>query len=369
MFEKLILTITICVVVLLLTACSEQMEYCREAAEYYAPEEEPPVDLPPPICAATYEPEITVPIQLTVDSIPYGVEPADFVRDLGYASFAEDVFLRAGVEWLVLRTNVAIRDFRFIFVTPWYDVSFDSGWQIDRNYAYEETRHTTDLLPDEPFVMAWQAERGLTEIGLEGVAFIDTDGHKRYFIMRPYGEAVHLVEFENTVNWRNYPRISVINPSPEIELVVAWISARSLDEAQEGQEDCAIFLQQFESYTEFVIPYLSWPSWVAFSANIDLFDFVFFRLGQICDPWVDDEWHPFYVGTALGHQELLPFGTPLVVDWHPVGTMPGFGFGFYDENGTRRNFALHSNEGSGFPPMFMFEFVDRGACGGCEWCE
>ena len=370
MKARVIAIIAMAAVAVFLTACGGQVEYYQQVApivadtaEYYAPEEEPPRD-------SIHETEIAVPIQLTVDSVPYGAEPADFVRELGYDSFAEDEFLNWGIEWLVLRTNVAIQGFRFITVVPRYEASFNNGWQIERHYTYTWSRHTVDLLPDEPFVMMWQAERGLTESGLEGVAFVDADGYERYFVMKRYNDGVHIVEFENIADLLGNPRISVINPSPEIELVVAWIVAPWLAEDGQGvSEGKGIFLQQFETYVQFDNPYASTESWAIFSANTDLHDFVFFRLGQICDPWVDEEWRPFYIGTGLGHQERLLFGTALVVPWSPGGTMPSFGFGFYDENGTRRNFSLNSNEGSGFPPMFMLEFVDRGACGGCEWCE
>jgi len=67
----------------------------------------------------------------------------------------------------------------------------------------------------------------------------------------------------------------------------------------------------------------------------------------------------------LDNRAVVPFGEALVIPWSPGGTMPSFGIGFLDENGNRRNFALNSNEGSGFPPKFISEFADRIYCPDC----
>jgi len=310
------------------------------------------------------EPEITEPIELTVDDIPYGVDITDFIRELGYDSFAEHEFLQWGTYWIALRANAVIRDLRIIDVIPHYDASFDDGWQFELRYRSSEwTRIKIELLPGEPFVMAWD-ERGLTEQGFLGVSYTDVDGSERFFLLRHDGSVTYLYEFENTPQKSDSPMITIIRPSPEIELVVAWFVVWS-DDGWYSRPATDSFLQQFESYAEFDNPYSNFSSYVVFSANMDLYNFQFFRLGHDFGSCVDDEWHHFYVGTMLGFQDVLPFGEPVVIPWHPGGTWPQFGISFLDETGERRNFTLNSNEGSGFPPMFIFEFVDRGYCVYC----
>jgi len=314
---------------------------------------------------ANAEPALqAVPVQLSVEDIPQGVEPAEFLLGLGYDSFAEHEFLQSGSDWVALRTNTEIRDLRIITIIPHDVASFDDGWQFLRHYsAGSWTRLTIDLLPSEPFVMAWFSDgSGITQWGIDGVSFVDSDGRERFFILRQDGGATHLEEFENSPHNPDSPRISIVRPSPEIELVAAWIATASERDTQAARND---FLQQFKSYTEFNNPNAIIESWVAFSTNMDLRDFQFFELKQACDPWVGDVWRPFYVGTVLGSQAVLPLSEPVVVPWHPGGTMPSFGISFSDENGHRRNFTLNSNEGSGFPPMFISEFVDRVYCPIC----
>jgi len=249
---------------------------------------------------------------------------------------------------------------------PRYEASFDDGWQLVRHYAYTWTRLEIDLLPDVPFVMAWNAdERGITEMGLDGVSFVDADGLERFFILRQRDDVTYLEEFENSPHSQGSPMISILRPTPEIELVAAWIVDWRHESERDEHTTRDNFLQQFQSFTEFDNPSVSLESWVAFGASMDLRDFQFFGLGHACDPWVGDAWHPFYVGMVIGSQSVLPFGEPVVVPWLPGGTWPHFGISFLDEDGQRRNFALNSNEGSGFPPMFIFEFDNRVYCPNC----
>ena len=290
---------------------------------------------------------------LTVVDIPQGSEPAEF--------------LNWGSDFVALYTDTAIEDLRIISVIPYYEASFDDGWQFVRHHAYTWTRHTIDLLPEEPIVMAWQADgRYVSGGGLDGLSFVDTDGHERFFILQQNDGMTYLEEFVNEPHSFSGPNITIVRPSPEIELVAAWIT----DQQGDVHAIRNNFLQQFDFYTEFDNPFVTLEGlWLAFGANMDLRDFQFFGLGHVCNPWVDDEWHPFYVGTMIGSQDILSFGIPLVVPWHPGGTLPSFGISFLDENDQRRNFSLNSNEGSGFPPMFILEFVDREYCPYCTGSE
>jgi len=304
------------------------------------------------------------PIQLTIESIPQKVEPRDFLRGLGYDSFAEHEFLRRGPEWIALRTNTAIQDLRIIYLIPRYEAVFDGEWHIQRHYTHDRTRLTIDLLPEEPLVMAWQGGNyGSAEFGLEGLAFTDTDGHERYFMLRKNDDVTYLREFENLPHNLDDPLITIVRPCPEIKLVVAWIMDWRYQDDRDAHTAKSNFLQQFDAYTEFDGSHRFSPidGWWAFSANIDLYDFQFFRVGHSDNPWVDDERrYPFYVGTILDSQAVVPFGEPVVIPWHPGGSVPNFGIGFLDESGQQRNFAFIENNGGGFPPMFVLEFIDRG---------
>jgi|GEM_PF-1862639 len=351
---------------------------------------------------------LNMPILLTVESIPYGTDPADFLRELGYDSFAEHEFMRSGPDWIVLRTNTQIPDLRIIAVIPHYDAVFDNGWQFMRHYTSSPwTRLEITLLPDEPFVMAWHSnEQGITEWGLDGISFTDVCGYERFFILRHDGDVTYLEAFEKNPRQPDSPLVSVkhlrskvdiervvcalhqpgclveqrfsatrpncsaanggmdvsvVHSPSDIELVAAWIIDWHVD-TQNAKNN---FLQQFYAYTTLDNPYSHANSWVIFGANTNLYDFQFFRVGQVCDPWVDDEFHLFYVGALIDSQDILAFGEPIVVPWHPGGTMPGFGIRFLDKDGQRHNFTLNANEGSGFPPMFILSFVDRIYCPHC----
>lgn len=312
-----------------------------------------------------YPPE---PIRLTVTDIPQNTEPTEFLRGLGYDSYTTHEFLQWGENWIAIRTNTAIQDLRIIEVIPRYTAIFDGGWQMMRHYvAYPWERAAVSISPAEPFVMAWDAdERGISDGGLMGVAFVDFDGHERFFRLQEIGGDTHLVEFENTLHTPSEPRITTIRPSAEIELVAAWFAPwwNWLEDEYVANAK-RNFLRQFDTYTEFENSSASFASWVVFGANTDLHDFRFFGLGQVCNPWVGDEFHFFFVSEVLDEQAFLPFGEALVIPWNPGGTMPRFGISFLDENGTRRKFTINSNEGSGFPPKFISEFTDRIYCPNC----
>ena len=365
--------------IFLLSACSNKnaLEYLPTSTEYAAPTQTPLTDNSDATTAPHLaEPTLpTEPIQLTVQGIPAGVYPVNFLHDLGYDAFDKHELLRwearwASADWLVLQTNTTIQDFRVITLIPHYEAYFDNGWQFTRHYAYEWTQFTTDLLPDKPLVWWWHAdERSLTESGLSGVAFVDADGHERFFRVQQDGDTIHLVPFENIPGATNNPMITILRPSPEIELIAAWFidyhrNGYTMDKNALAARNH--FLQAFETYTVFDNPLDTWGFWVTFGANTDLQGFQFFNLGHVCDPWVNEGWHYFYVDTVLGTQAVLPFGEPVAIPWRPSGTWPTAGISFLDENNQRRNFTLNSNEGSGFPPMFITEFVDRVYCENCE---
>lgn len=330
----------------------------------------PPVT-PPPVVSPSDEPVVfpvepvlpTEPAHLTVEDIPQGDEPAEFLRELGYESFATHEFLGWGEDWIALRTNTAIRDFRIIELIPRYEASFTGEWQFERHYMYTWTRLSVDLMPDEPLVMSWQADEwDISGRGLDGIAFLDADGRERFFVFRQNDGATYLKEFEDSPPGPDTPRITITHPSPQIELVTALIAGRRGDGDEAETSD---FLRQFEAYTEFDNPYVDDAPWLVFGANTDLRDFQFFLVGQVCDPWIGDEWHPFFIATVPGSQEVLPFGEPVIVPWISFGTMPAFGIGFLDETGSRRNFTINLNTGSGYPFMFLLEFTDRGHCPDC----
>jgi len=377
MYKK-IATLTITILVTLLAACSNQPSVQPELENYYeiiSDEYDSPDDEEHNETYTNYMPEEaklspenkltqipTIPVQIKIDDIPHGIDPANFIHELGYESFTEHEFLQWGAHWIALRTNTAIYDFRIIEVIPHYEASFDDGWQYELFYSSPRVRHEIDLLPGKPFVMAW-ADWGITEWGLQGIAYIDADGSERHFILRWDGNETYLEEFENSPHEPDSPMITIMNPSPEIELVVAWF----VDDWWAGQgADYGIakynFLQQFESYTEFNNPYVNFSSYAVFSSNTDLYDFQLFRIGFTCDPQVGDEWHFFYIGEIIDFQEIVSFGEPVVIPWHPGGTWPNFGISFLDEDGHRHNFSLNSNNGSGFPPMFISSFEDKGCC-------
>jgi hypothetical protein len=304
------------------------------------------------------------PVQVTATAIPFGAEPGGFLRGLGYESYAEHEFLQWGPDWVVLRTNTAIRDFRIIELIPRYEARFEDGWRFARRYAYVWTSHIIDFMPGEPFVMTWYSNAlSFADINMHGISFVDADGLERFFYFRQDDGVTSLEEFENAPFWV-IPEITRRFIDPDIELMAAWFASR-LTVDIDVRTTMNGFMQQFDAYTEFANPFWSIDSWLVFSANKDLREFTFFTLGLVCDPMVGGELHPFYVDAVLDSQDVLPFGKPVVVPWHPIGTWPSYGIGFTDENGQRRTFWVNDNTGSGFPPLFIGEFTDRVRCPDC----
>jgi len=105
----------------------------------------------------------------------------------------------------------------------------------------------------------------------------------------------------------------------------------------------------------------------AFTATTDLRESELFTIGIASDPWIENQWQPFYVNEVFGHQNVLYRGEHIVVPWQPSSH---FGIGFLDKYGIRRNFII-SFDGIGdrgfshlfsdfFFPLFINEFTDRG---------
>jgi hypothetical protein len=364
--------------VLWITACSRselyEDDFQTHEEHMHAPwEQASPVDTEGEN-AASQTPETPVttsaPAVLTAKGVPQGVEPADYLRELGHGSFSEYEYLQWGTHWVALLTDEVIRNLRIISVIPRYEAFYENGWHITQQFFHSWTYHEIDLLPDEPFVMAWRPDQNITERGLRGVWHTDYNGHDRFYLLRQNDGETYLEAFENTPYRVKDPKISVFNIEPEIEMVAAWLARFTVDGRGISEDDVltakARFLQQFETYTALENHMAVFSGWVVFSTNTALYDFQLFTLGQVCDPWLDGEWHLYYVREIMGAQDVLPFGIPVVVPWHPGGTHPSFGIGFTDKNGERRNFTLNDNVGSGFPPLFIREFMDRVYCFVCK---
>jgi len=162
---------------------------------------------------------------------------------------------------------------------------------------------------------------------------------------------------------------TTIRPNPEIELAVTLVwhpyDARN------------ILLQGFENYSEFYNPFApdDWGWWGALATNADLRDFRLFTLLLACAPWSADGegWNPYnrldyfyYPGQIVGSLAILPAGEAVIMPWVLFGTYHPFGISFLDEMGNQRNFALMSNFGEGYLPMFIDEFVYTLCCAICE---
>ena len=324
-------------------------------------------------------------VYLIMDTIPEGVDIAEFLQELGYDSFREHEQLSVGSVWhpnvIVLRTNARIEDLRIIGVLPHDVADFSLGWEIMRLYQRSGRVWTTmDLLPHEPFVMGWRAEEwGLTESGITGVAFIDSDGHERSFVLQLSDEgATYLKEFEDTRLAYYEARLSIIQPTSEIEFIMADIGDnRPLPwQERDGSVARERFLQQFDHYIELGADDTVHDRWSAFIANANLSDFQIFRLGIACEwyVYVDDEirvMRPFYIRSVSGSVDMLPAGVPLVVpfSWTPLGPLPQFGVSFVDETGKFHAFMMQENTASGSPPMFITPFIDRMYCSFCIGTE
>ena len=320
-------------------------------------------------------------VYLVIDPIPEGIDISEFLRELGNYSFREHEQLPPRSAWrpdaVVLRTNEKIEGLRIIGMLPHDVADFSSGWEITQVYQQSEWVWTTiDLLPHEPFVMGWSAEdRGHTESGLTGIAFTDSDGYERFFILQLSDEDIaYLKEFEDTSLAYYDAQLSTIRPTSELEFVMADISDRRALPWQEldGSAARERFLQQFDHYIELGEDDTVHDRWFAFIANAGLLDFQIFRLGLVCDwyVYVDDDvriMHPFYIHSVTGGVDVLPVGVPLVVpfSWTPFGSMPQFGVSFTDEAGQFHALAMQENTASGVPPMFIFPFVDRVYCSHC----
>jgi len=280
-----------------------------------------------------------------------------------FAIVEEELFLLDTLlpETPLLRNTFGDADFHMLTVIPRYEAIFDGSWHFVRHYTHISRRPVAGLHPN----WMWRDD----ERGLDGVSYIGADGIERFFIIRYNGEEAWLEEFDNSPMWPDSPLITIARLTPEIELIAAWFGGWHHSDAETALASRDGFLQQFDSYTYFDAFSSISTHRVIFSANTDLHNFEFFRLAWVdCYEFIDGRWEPWYVGEVLAAQDIVPFGEPVVVPWHPGGTFAVFGFGFLDEYGIRRNFWLNPNEASGFPPLAIGEFLDRGSCGDCGLC-
>jgi len=296
-----------------------------------------------------------------------------FLHNLGYNTHILPEFLRSGSDWVAITTDETIRNFRVIQVIPYYDGVYNNGWRFTRHYSYTWTRETLDLLHDVPLVFAWdENEWSVGEAGLTGVAYTDENGRERTFLLRRrYDDAIILDEFESTERPFGAPQFTIFYHGLEqSRLVITWITEENPASAATPARDA--FLSQFDSYTIFASPYPEndppFHSWLIFEAEHPLNDFKFFTLGHMCDPWMGNGygWNPFYVDRVIDTLDVLWPGSPVAMQWAPVGTMPAFGIGFTDSAEWEAVFHLNSNNASGFPPIFIGEFFDRGYCPDCR---
>jgi len=173
--------------------------------------------------------ETTLPTILTVDIIPQGVEPAEFIRELGYGSFNESSGLH-GDDWIVLRTNSTLPDFYLISITPHYEAFFDGEWYFTQHHSYTWKQPSIAPSIDKPLVMRWQADdRYIAESGLSGVMFVEPNGLRRFFILRNDNGIAHLEEFvddtltallEEEVDNTNSSNDTAIHSTDNIQVIV-----------------------------------------------------------------------------------------------------------------------------------------------------
>jgi len=261
------------------------------------------------------------------------------------------------IELLSVEADDSVVSLSLISIIPRYEARFDGEWHFTRHYSYSWTSATWSDPTNMSPVITWMPNApNITEAGLTGFHVFTAENEDRFFILKQNDGVTFLEEFVNILPERDAPRITIINPSPEIALVVAWM----------GNIPPTAFLQQFEAFSTIENSHASLDTHIIIGATAELRDFSFFKLGHVCDPWIDDTWHPFYISETLGEQALLSAAESVLIPWHPVGTLPTFGISFIDETGTRRYFTLNTNEGSGFPPLFITEFTNRGYCPDCN---
>ena len=309
--------------------------------------------------------------------LPSESEAGAYLRTLGDESYTTHEFLRRGPDWVALRTDSTIRDLRIIQILPYYDAVFNDGWRFTRRYTYVWTMETVDLVRGNPLVFSWdENEWNVVEAGLTGVAYTDANGHEQFFrLTRHWDGTIILDEFENTTRAPAMPSITIFNHfnhlGEEGMLVFAWITDWQPDGIGDARPARDAFLRQFDSHTIFDGPYADIlghaSSWLVIESSQDLQDFQFFNLGFVCDPHIPGEgWHPFYIDRVIGSLDVLEANRPVAMQWVPAGSMPNAGISFTDSTGWTRTFSLNSNNASGFPPMSIGEFFDRGYCPDCQ---
>lgn len=106
-----------------------------------------------------------------------------------YDSFAEFIeFDDEGYQRIIITTNVAVKDFKFI------EVGFE---EVDGDVVFLENEvlyYLEELIPEEPFLVTWM-EWG--SIPHRGISFIDETGATRHFYLGMSGEdgSLYLAEF------------------------------------------------------------------------------------------------------------------------------------------------------------------------------
>ncbi|GBU28347.1 hypothetical protein R84B8_01905 [Treponema sp. R8-4-B8] len=76
---------------------------------------------------------------------------------------------------LKFTTNVPVRDFRWISISPVWDENDNIGWEVtDVLYLIEK------FLPQKPLVVSWM------EVGIfpnSGISYLDKNGERKYFML------------------------------------------------------------------------------------------------------------------------------------------------------------------------------------------
>ena len=259
------------------------------------------------------------PTILTVERIPDDMGPAQFLNDSDFNEF--DYSGEENPAWAVFRV------FEPTTITLWH-VNFHYDTDLVRHYHAYWARGSFTASADQPLAAAfWRETPGM------GIFGIETQGRFFKLIENTNGSLV-LHEFLNMPPAMYEPLVTIFQATDEVELVITWITNAEHSYISED------VLQDSE---------WEWESWLKFSTNTPVSEFNFFSLEH---DFTDEEWL-FVPNETVLRQDVLAPGTPLVLPWIPMGTLPTHGFSFFTEGGELLEFWLNSNNSNiGFPLLF-----------------
>ena len=241
-------------------------------------------------------------------------------------------------EWIVFRMP-SDGEVRLLNINFHYTVNYDGAWNLERHYHSFFTTARFDVLRGEALVVPMPR---VDDAGFAGNSGIYFDG--TYYVIVPFSNMLGLREFEN-IEPNHDQQVTLFN-TDETFFIATWLTN------EDGHAD---FLSQFDQYVDYVPT--DWPHWWLLLGVIEeLSQFSYFWLGQYDDPFVGEEWLPFYIGEMIAQDITILPDMPALLPFSAGGAMPQIGFSLTDADGNVGHYFMLANNASGGFPLIIAPF-------------